>query len=1071
MTISSRSSSSFRQRLRNLPLGQRLTLSLLPIVLIPTLFIGLVGFPRIRGILREQSANQLANLSIQQVSYIQEWTKERRDFLFLRTGPGELKDSLIELFESPAATDRQDQVRLELEKILRSHGNLLFSDAMLVEVVAGVPTTILVATDPALEGLSPAIIQTLPTNNLTTMPVTANPVLAPDNLSFLTSSPLRVASTTEIDALIVGINSGSSVGTLLKNIQVFWQERGSYRLEKGRTYLAISPDYLAILPRYSSEIELLKISDHPAFDDMNSDEIISVEYDDFDGVPILGSIEWIPDLNIALIIELPQEIASSGLNTMVPFIIFLLIGMVLLFGISIPLVTNRSLQPLHSLSQSVLQMAAGKFDQRVDIKRHDEVGTLAESFNQMAADLHAFYQSLEARVRARTRQIHTAAAIARDTTTDKDIHELMDEAVWLISNQFDYYHAAIFLLDPSAEYAVLQSASSAGGQKLLEKKFRLPVGEVGIVGHVTGSGEPYIAPDVSKDSVHYANPDLRETRSQLTIPLKRGERIIGALDIHSKEINAFSEEDILVLETMADQLAIACENANLIEQQSELAELRRRVLEVNQLLSKETHLEQLINTVPETVQTTMGFLRATLIMYQYNQLQHRSSYPAQIDARPDIFGAAPGLVEPIEKTLSSQAPIFLSPLEVSDYLSENYPIEMIPSVLTLPLIATGSALGVLAIERTQTTPPDSEEANVFEILSGQIGATIQNAILLEETRNNLSQLQALYRQQSREAWSDLLSTRFDAATMSTYELEPGRNYEQEKGMLVTPLNLRGEPIGSVRLASPRRDGWKDDDIQIIETISDEIANAVEQQRLMVEIHRRAAELQMAAEIARDATGLLDIDTLLERITHLIRQRFGYYHVAVLFIDAESNSLVVQKAVGERPERTMPAGLQVEINSSSIVGHVANTGEIYTANFIDLDPHFAPHANLPDTQSELAIPLRLAGSIIGVLDVLDDRPNTFQEADVSVLEILADQLSVALQNARTYTAAIERAQREETIVRIADTIRQSESIDEMLQHAVRDFRSALGSHSARIRLIRTPQSIESSELDTELHNTA
>ena len=325
--------------------------------------------------------------------------------------------------------------------------------------------------------------------------------------------------------------------------------------------------------------------------------------------------------------------------------------------------------------------------------------------------------------------------------------------------------------------------------------------------------------------------------------------------IHRK-INAFSEEDILVLETMADQIAIACENSSLIEQQSELAELRRTVLEVNRLLSRETTLEQLITAVPKTVQSTMGFLRTTLIMYQYDQLQHRSSYPPHEEGQPDIFGAAPGLVEPIEKTLNSQAPIYISPAEVSDYLSKSYPINSIPSVLTLPLIAAGSVLGILAIERMHSKPPDTEEAEVFEILSGQIGSIIRNAILLEETQDNLNQLQSLYRQQSREAWTDLLSTRFDAATMSTYELEPGRNYDQEKGMLKTPLNLRGEPIGSVRLASPHRDGWQDDDIQIIETITDEIANAVEQQRLMVEIHCRAAELQMAAEIARDATGLL-----------------------------------------------------------------------------------------------------------------------------------------------------------------------------------------------------------------------
>jgi len=85
--------------------------------------------------------------------------------------------------------------------------------------------------------------------------------------------------------------------------------------------------------------------------------------------------------------------------------------------------------------------------------------------------------------------------------------------------------------------------------------------------------------------------------------------------------------------------------------------------------------------------------------------------------------------------------------------------------------------------------------------------------------------------------------------------------------------------------------------------------------------------------------------------------------------------------------------------------------------------------------------------------------------VSVLEILADQLSVALQNARTYSAAVERAQREETIVRVANAIRQTDSIDELLQQAARDFQGALGARSARIRLVRSPKPVESTGTET------
>jgi len=120
------------------------------------------------------------------------------------------------------------------------------------------------------------------------------------------------------------------------------------------------------------------------------------------------------------------------------------------------------------------------------------------------------------------------------------------------------------LLDDNREYAVLQAANSPGGQQMLAHRHKLRVGQVGIVGDTTHSGKPHIALDVGEDRAHFAHPYLPDTRSEMALPLKIGDEIIGALDVQSVEEGAFDEEDITILGVLADQLAVAIRNSQLL---------------------------------------------------------------------------------------------------------------------------------------------------------------------------------------------------------------------------------------------------------------------------------------------------------------------------------------------------------------------------------------------------------------------------------------------------------------------------------------------------------------------------
>lgn len=200
-----------------------------------------------------------------------------------------------------------------------------------------------------------------------------------------------------------------------------------------------------------------------------------------------------------------------------------------------------------------------------------------------AAELEGQREWLEQTVKERTldlarraRYLAATAEVARDAASVLDLQELLSRTAALVSERFGFYHTGIFLLDPAGEWAVLRAASSEGAQRMLARGHRLRVGQEGIVGYVTAQGQPRIALDVGADAVFFDNPDLPDTRSEMALPLQARGEIIGALDVQSTEPEAFSDEDAAVLQTLADQLAMAISNVRLFQQAQESLEAERQ---------------------------------------------------------------------------------------------------------------------------------------------------------------------------------------------------------------------------------------------------------------------------------------------------------------------------------------------------------------------------------------------------------------------------------------------------------------------------------------------------------------
>jgi GAF domain-containing protein/HAMP domain-containing protein len=307
-------------------------------------------------------------------------------------------------------------------------------------------------------------------------------------------------------------------------------------------------------------------------------------YENYRGQPVIGVYRWLPELQVALLAEQDRTEAFRTTYTVLAINTGVALA-ALLVAVGASLLITRSIAtPIARLADTATQIAAGDLELAAKVEREDELGALARAFNSMTGQLRGLISSLEQRVADRTRdlerravQLQAAAEVGRAAAYLRDLDELLFQVAHLISERFGFYHVGIFLLDDAGEYAVLRAANSEGGQQMLTQGHRLKVGEQGLVGYVTSTRQPRIALDVGQDAVHFQNSFLPHTRSEMALPLIVASRLLGALDIQSTEELAFTQEDLAVLQVLADQVAVAIENARLFAESQSALETERRV--------------------------------------------------------------------------------------------------------------------------------------------------------------------------------------------------------------------------------------------------------------------------------------------------------------------------------------------------------------------------------------------------------------------------------------------------------------------------------------------------------------
>ncbi len=314
----------------------------------------------------------------------------------------------------------------------------------------------------------------------------------------------------------------------------------------------------------------------------------------------------------------------------------------------------------------------------------------------------------------RSIQLETAARVAQEAAAIRDVGELLNETVNLISDRFGFYHAGIFLLDEAKEFAVLQAASSEGGKRMLARGRKIKVSQTGFVGSVAATGKPRIVHNVrslaetspelrpvelrsprglssyrASDTATFNTPDLPSTRSEIAVPLKAHGQVIGVLDVQSINPREFSDDDTSALQILADQVALAIENARLLE------EAQRQLHEVDVLLGRHGR---------EGWQKLAAERPGWGYVYDGINIARRS----------------PGHI--LRTTAKMEA----------------------ESQLTVPLQVRDASIGHLNLELPeQTLTP--EAMDLAQAIADQAGQALENARLFQEAQRTLQETEALYR--------------------------------------------------------------------------------------------------------------------------------------------------------------------------------------------------------------------------------------------------------------------------------------------------------------------------------------
>ncbi|MBN2390197.1 MAG: MEKHLA domain-containing protein [Anaerolineae bacterium] len=469
----------------------------------------------------------------------------------------------------------------------------------------------------------------------------------------------------------------------------------------------------------------------------------------------LGTPDW------AVVIELPiaeayREVVRGGVIGLIVILV-----MAILAGLIGAYIARRLAAPLLGLTETATRIASGEMGLRATTMGPSEVVSLAQAFNQMNEQVGTLLETVQARsaeLEERGRELEASQRVTFAASERATPDEMLDLVVNLIRDQFDLYHAQVYMVDEAQQVAVLRQSTGYAGRQLLQRKHRIPLEATSLVTRAIHTGEPVLVDDVQADPNFLANPLLPDTRSELVVPLKRENQVIGVLDAQDRTAGRFNPGTIALFQTMTDQVAILFENSELLQRVTDQTEVLsvfttqlRTAADIARRLGTILDSEQLLQEVVELIQSRFGLYHAHIYL---------------LDAETNVLKLSTGSGEvgrvlrerghsipmDAEKSLVARAARAGSTVLVADTALEAdfMPNPLLPqtrSELSLPLVVGNTPLGVLDLQDDQAGRFTEAERDTFGTLAGLIATAIQNARLFERQRESERAIQQSEAQQ------------------------------------------------------------------------------------------------------------------------------------------------------------------------------------------------------------------------------------------------------------------------------------------------------------------------------------
>ncbi len=652
----------------------RLQISFVGLALIPAVIIGASSIVSAFQTGQQQIRGQLNSVAALREVQIENWTNSLQSDL-----SDTLKAQGIEwrVADLLSATNVDDAVSFNLNKdVLKAHFRITLDQSELFEefFLVNLDGTVALSTDADQEGKTRRHYRFFQEalNGPYMQPPFYSRSIALGDLSIIVARP--ISDEGHVVGILAARSTLTPVSTLIGPEPDLGGTGVTYLVSSSRRPLLGEPSFDATRGSAGADLAIERQANGSGL------------YDNYEGTPVIGAYRWLPELEVALLTEQAQSEAFRPLFATLAVNLGITVAAALIAVLVATLITRSIANPLANLARTASEIAAGDLGLSAQVQRADETGDLARAFNSMTAQLRGLIGGLEERVAARTRDLEqrssyleAAADVSSAATSILDSDQLIRQVVELIRERFDLYYVGLFMVDSAGEWALLKAGTGDAGRAMLSRGHRIRVGQ-GMVGWSVSHGQPRVALEAGEDAVRLATAELPETRSEAAIPLQSRGRVLGALTVQDSHPEAFNQDTIAVLKTMADQIAVALDNARLFAQSQQALEAAQRAY-------------------GEATGKAWGALLHT---------------KAGLGFRSTERGIAPLEDEPVD--------------------AEGEPSEA-AHPLNVPITIRGNAIGSLqTYRRREDGPWTAEEVTLLESVMEQLGAALENARLYQDTQ-------------------------------------------------------------------------------------------------------------------------------------------------------------------------------------------------------------------------------------------------------------------------------------------------------------------------------------------------